>query len=189
LFRWCEACGIESDQTRGPSKKGNAGFLFGTCHPYFPIAWSDERNRLYDVLEIGFLTQDLPQFTDTGIIVPLLEEVGKVRGVAHFLFHQGRIQRFPEVREAFRQLVREARERGYVFWTGKQINDWERARRTVRIIGATEDDSVILGGSALADEAAFWRPLREGEQATPGDVVEMRFGVLCKRIKGSVSQG
>jgi hypothetical protein len=42
LFQWCESCGIESDQTRGPSKLGAAGFLFGTCQPYYPMAWSNE---------------------------------------------------------------------------------------------------------------------------------------------------
>lgn len=188
LFQWCEDCGIESDQTRGPSKKGNAGFLFGTCHPYFPIAWSDERNRLYNVLEIGFLTQDLPQFTDTGVIVPFLEQVSHVRGVAHFLFHQGRIQRFPEVREAFRQVVKEARERGFTFWTCSQINEWERARRKVRIIGVTEDDSVILGTADHAAQAVFWRPLREDEQENQNEVIEMRFGIVCKRMSKSKSK-
>jgi hypothetical protein len=183
LFEWCEACGIESDQTRGPSKKGNVGFPFGTCQPYFPIAWSNDRNRLYDVLEIGFLTQDIPQFTGCGVIVPFLDEVEKVRGVAHFLFHQGRIQRFAEVRDALRQVVREALDKGFTFWTGKQINDWERARRTVHIVGAEEDGSVIVKADDQAEKAAFWRPLRDDEQADPGDVVETRFGILCKRMR------
>src|SRR5690606_23770950 len=83
LFRWCEANGIASDQTRGNSKRGNIGYLFGTCHPYFPIAWSDERNRFYDVLEISFLYGDFLH-VDTSIIPPFLEQAIRVEGIAHF---------------------------------------------------------------------------------------------------------
>lgn len=188
LFQWCEACGIESDQTRGPSKQGNAGFLFGTCHPYFPIAWSNERNRFYNVLEIGFLTQDLPQFTDVGVIVPFLEEVSKVKGVAHFLFHQGRLQRFPEVRDALRLVVKEARERGFTFWTGGQINNWERERRNIRIIGISEDGNVLVNGDS-SQKAVYWRPLSSEEQPQPDDVIEMKFGLMCKRLSSSKYNG
>ncbi|WJH32778.1 hypothetical protein N6H14_21200 [Paenibacillus sp. CC-CFT747] len=83
FYRWCEERQIEVDQTRGPSKKGNVGFLFGTCQPYFPISWADENNRLYPVLEIGFLTQDMdchPLWADSSIIVPFLEGVREVEG-------------------------------------------------------------------------------------------------------------
>ena len=71
LFRWCEENGVASDQTRGNSREGERGTLFGTCHPYFPMAWFDERNRLYDVLEISFLYGDFLSL-DTSLIAPFL---------------------------------------------------------------------------------------------------------------------
>jgi hypothetical protein len=170
LFRWCEKYGIESDQTRGPSKKGNVGFLFGTCHPYRPIAWSDERNRLYNVLEIGFLTQDMDhgKWTDTSVIVPFLETVRSVEGVAHFLFHQVHLHQKPPVREAFKRTVREAKARGFEFWTGKRINDWERARRGLRIVSAADDGEISVAAKtdeAEKLEAVLYIPIPEGADA------------------------
>ncbi|KQX48856.1 MULTISPECIES: hypothetical protein [unclassified Paenibacillus] len=186
LFQWCEECGIESDQTRGPSKLGAAGFLFGTCQPYYPMAWSNESNRLYDVLEIGFLTQDIPQFTDASVIVPFLEEVEKVRGVAHFLFHQGRIHRSPEVREALLQTAHIAKERGFTFWTGRQINNWERKRRQMRITGLDEIGNVMIiteNNEHDAENAVFWRPMLMEEEQEAEQLVEQRFGVKCVKLK------
>lgn len=186
LFQWCEECGIESDQTRGPSKSGAAGFLFGTCQPYYPMAWSNENNRLYDVLEIGFLTQDIPQFTDPSVIVPFLEEVEKVRGVAHFLYHQGRIHSSPEVREALLQTVHIAKERGFTFWTGGQINNWERKRRQMRITGLDEKGNVIIR-SEIDDhgieKAIFWRPIFSEEEPGSDQIIKERFGIKCVQLK------
>ncbi|MBA4542190.1 hypothetical protein H1164_04650 [Thermoactinomyces daqus] len=191
LFRWCEACGIMSDQTRGPSKKGNVGFLFGTCHPYFPIAWSDERNRIYDVLEIGFLTQDLDHFrlADSSLIVPFLEQVRRVQGVAHFLFHQVHIYRQPLVREALRKVVAEAKQRGFVFLTGKQINDWERARRRVRIEGMNADGSVCLSSDTDLDDLVIWVPLPRSHLRRSDGSAVMKFGVPCVRRVVTVKAG
>jgi hypothetical protein len=59
FFRWCEEAGIESDQTRGPSKHGTIGFPLGGSQPYFPL--DDERHgsRFLRVLEVNLQTQDL----------------------------------------------------------------------------------------------------------------------------------
>lgn len=56
FFEWCQRRGIQLDQSKGPSKTGEAGFNFGTCHPYFPI---DPKGRPIDVLELPTLSQDL----------------------------------------------------------------------------------------------------------------------------------
>jgi hypothetical protein len=183
LFDWCEKHGIASDQTRGPSKKGNVGFLFGTCHPYFPIAWADRRNRFFDVLEIGFLTQDLnlPHLSDAGIIRPLLERAAEVGGVAHFLFHQTHIHSSPSVRDAFRQVVAEARRLGFPFWTGRQVNDWVRARRKVRIVDVRADGAPVLNAAPSVPGLVVWVPVPENTPSDGSGRMERKFGVPCRK--------
>ena len=179
LFEWCEKHGIQADQTRGPSKRGNIGFLFGTCHPYFPIAWFDRKNRLYDVLEISFLTQDLDHrsLADSSVIVPFLEQVRKAEGAAHFLFHQIHIHQQPKVNQAIRSVVAEARKKGFAFWTSAEINDWERRRRNIRITGISPDGQVEFQGEAGTGGVVVWvpEPFASGQE-------EVRCGVPCKKI-------
>lgn len=181
LYVWCENNGIQVDQSRGPSKKGNVGFLFGTCHPYFPIAWADEKNRLYDVLEIGFLTQDLNHNTlsDVSVIQPFLNGVKLVNGVAHFLFHQHHIYNQPKVKEAIIQLITTAKEQGFTFWTSKQINDWERARRSVTIDGTSRSGIKV---TSLDEESDFLLliPVADNDES---DLVVKRFGICCKQVR------
>lgn len=188
LFQWCESCGIESDQSRGGSKKGNLGFTFGTCQPFFPIALSDEKNRVYNVLEVGFMTPDLElkKWGDRSIVIPILEQVAKVQGVAHFLFHQFHIYHQEVVRDAFRYVVEEARKRGFVFWTNEEINRWVRARRKVAISGLTADgypvtDNVTIeGGRVIA-----WVPVMDGNSdnldSSDGEIKE-HYGVACRKV-------
>lgn len=179
LFRWCETYGIIADQTRGPSKRGNVGSLFGTCHPYFPIAWLDEGNRLYDVLEIGFLTQDIdyPGLADSTIIRPLLEESRRRRGVAHFLFHQRHIHRLPDVREALREVVRQAKSMDFVFWTGRQVNDWTRLRREIVLEPSGDRLGVRTPAGGNGVEAVVLVPVAVvGDEAGANSTLE-RYGI------------
>ncbi len=182
LFQWCEETGIVVDQTRGPSKGGNVGFLFGTCHPYFPIAWSDEDNRLYDVLEIGFLTQDMGiglPWADDSIIAPLLARTMSVEGVAHFLFHQVHIHTKPKVVEAFNRIVREARQAGFVFWTSAQIYEWEIRRRRIRITGVEESGRALFAAGTACSDAVVWVPIHANAEKQGYE--EVRFGVRCMK--------
>ncbi|WP_127578755.1 hypothetical protein [Paenibacillus koleovorans] len=183
LFRWCEKHGIESDQTRGPSKRGNVGMPFGTCHPYFPIAWNDEQNRVYNVLEVGFFTQDmnLSSWADDSIIEPMLSQAEKVDGVAHFLFHQYHVLRKEEVRAAFRHVVKEAHARGFVFWTGSELNAWERARRQVKIESCGSGEAV-LSGTEQAKGIQVWLPVT-ADEATSTEGIAVKFGVPCRKAE------
>ncbi|MEK4083061.1 hypothetical protein [Psychrobacillus sp. FSL K6-1415] len=185
LYTWCENNGIQVDQSRGPSKKGNIGFLFGTCHPYFPIAWADEKNRLYDVLEIGFLTQDLNHNTlsDVSVIQPFLDGVKRVNGVAHFLFHQYHIYHQPKVREAIVQLITTARTQGFTFWTSKQINDWERSRRGLTINGIRSSGDIKVTSRDGENDFMLLIPIAEDYASADDEVIVQRFGVNCKQVQ------
>lgn len=180
LFRWCEAAGIESDQTRGPSKKGNVGFLYGTSHPYFPAAWADEGNRRYNVLQVGFLTPDMNtgKWSDDAFIAPALDTVAKTEGVAHFLFHQIHLHSREEVRRAYRKWAEEAKARGFRFLTNREINDWERARRAFDVTAVDASGRPATSGAAAPSGTIVWLPV--AEEACAGDE-SIRYGVPCRK--------
>jgi peptidoglycan/xylan/chitin deacetylase (PgdA/CDA1 family) len=128
FFAWCEKRGIQLDQSKGPSKTGEAGFNFGTSHPYFPISFD---GQLSPVLELTTHTQDLGIFAPESLGRPLLLAALKHHGVAHFLFHPAHFGK-PQTAPAMEAIVRLGKEHGMEWWTSRQINDWVRARRTVR---------------------------------------------------------
>jgi hypothetical protein len=177
LFQWCEANGIESEQSRGNSKKGSVGYLYGTAHPYFPMAWNDEHNRFYNVLQIGFHYGDFLQ-CDASMIPALLEQAARVRGIAHFVFHQIHVHRKEPIRAFLREYVAAARRMGFTFWTGQQINEWERTRRAWLHTVINEDGTLLSQSSdSQLEEAVFWIPCEESSEQY--DHKEMRFGMLC----------
>lgn len=195
LFGWCEDCGIRVDQTRGPSKLGDRGFLFGTCHPYRPVAWHDERNRLYDVLEVGFLTQDLDLSDHWGrsdVLYPLLDQVQRVSGVAHFLFHQVHIHRSEQVRQALSTLINEARSRGMPWWTSAQVGAWERARRGVSLrLSKDNEGRTTIEASSRSElrNAVIYIPAGLDNAGESSEGTVLRWGFRCRRVVCDLKPG
>ena len=130
FLRWCEEAGINSDQTRGPSKQGATGFPLGGSQPYFPLDDEADSPRLLNVLEINMLTQDLVVVCPPEYGRQLLDSVLRHHGVAHFLFHPAHILK-PRVAEALCDLVDYGRSQGLEWWTNEQIYQWETLRRSV----------------------------------------------------------
>lgn len=184
LFEWCEEGGIRAEQSRGPSKKGNLGFIFATCHPYRPVAWANDANRRYGLLEMGFLTPDMNtgKWGDDTLIIPLLSRVAAVEGLAHFLFHQIHLHEREAVRRAFKLFVEEAGRRGFSFMTGAQASAWERLRRSIALEAVSEDGTVTLGAgsSARGHGATVLTPAPAAAAGRALDVEE-RYGVPCRR--------
>ena len=134
FFRWLEEAGIQADQSKGPSKKGNVGFIFGGSHPWFPM---DEKDgRFIDVLEINLQTQDLA-LTCPYIVGPsVVDQALKHNGIAHFLFHPAHVLK-PGIADAMKNVVNYGKDKGLEWWTSREINIWERGRRNVRLSDAT----------------------------------------------------
>lgn len=145
FFRWCEEKEIQSDQTFGPSKTGSIGFSHSGSHPWFPI--DDENDgRFIDILEICMLTQDLvvvcPEYYGKRLVNSVLGHYG----VAHFLFHPAHIEKNingVNVADALRNVVRYAQEKGMEWMTNRDINNWERERRSVKVIDVDLSDETI----------------------------------------------
>lgn len=141
FFRWCESLGIRAEQSKGPSKRGTIGFMFGGSHPWRPLDDERERPRFLNVLTINLFSQDLvsddaPLDWHGGIIPVsigewLIQQTVRMGGVAHFLFHPAHVQRIGTMK-ALERLVSVGRELGMEWWTSKQIERWLRQRRQVR---------------------------------------------------------
>ncbi len=143
-WRWMEAAGITVDQCKGPSKKGNCGFLFGGSHPWFPIEDPAHGSRLLDVLEINLFAQDLIVAAPPELAEPLISRTRARGGVAHFLFHPAHVAK-PGVADAMGHAITFARQQGMPWWTSDRIGRWERGRRQVRL---------SVGGGRLRATAA-----------------------------------
>ncbi len=139
FFEWCARRGIGLDQSKGPSKVGEAGFNFGTCHPYFPI---DPRGNRMDVLELPTLTQDLNVFAPDALLDPLVNAVARCHGVLHLLFHPAHVDK-PGIADTILKAVQCAQQAGMEWWTARRINEWERARRTVRWKGYSVENGTL----------------------------------------------
>ena len=116
------------DQSKGASKTGEAGFNFGTCHPYRPVT---PDGRVLPILELPTPTQDLHVFAPEELVAPLLRAVTRHYGILHLLFHPAHVDK-ANVADSLVRAVRSGRDAGLEWWTGRQIVEWEEARRGVR---------------------------------------------------------
>jgi hypothetical protein len=135
FFDWCVNAGIQLEQSKSPSKTGECGFTFGTCHPYFPVTF---RGRMIDCMELCTHVWDMPVWAPMEVFEALLLSVKRHHGIVHHLCHPAHTIK-PPVAQAVRRVVKRAREEGMEWWTSRQINDWERARRGVRVERCASD--------------------------------------------------
>lgn len=167
FFRWCEQVGIQCDQSKGPSKRGTLGYPFGGCHPWFPL---DSNGQFIDCLELNLQTQDLVVTCPESFGRYWVDQAARHHGVAHLLFHPAHIEK-PGVADALRNVVAYGCTRGFEWWTCAQVNDWERARRSVQLQSVETEKSGstyhFLADSSLKDATLlFMNVSKKGTQVT-----------------------
>lgn len=145
FFEWCEDFGIQLDQSHGPSKQGNIGFPFGSCHLSFPVT---DQGRMIDVLSLPLQTQDLAWTTPVANRDVMLDEAIDAHGVFHCLFHGSNISPLPEVRQAVLDTVVAVRDRGVRWWTSTELNTWERNRRQVDVTVHADGDGWLVSATS-----------------------------------------
>ncbi len=150
IWDWCLKHGIQLDQTKGASKTGEAGFNFGTCHTYFPVRFD---GSVIDVLELPTPTQDLVVFAPEAIFEPLLAQAKKNHGVLHLLFHPAHFHN-DAVAAAMATAIRRGKQEGLEWWTARQLNAWERARRGVSV-KKIENNTLTLHADAELKDATI----------------------------------
>lgn len=138
FYRWLVDEGIQADQTKGPSKKGNVGYPHGSCQPWFPF--DPTSGEPIDVVEIPLQFQDLWLTAPAYLAETTIVQARRHHGVAHFLFHQVHLQTKPEVAATMLATIDLGRRQGLEWWTSARINDWERRRRQIRLAMRTTAD-------------------------------------------------
>jgi hypothetical protein len=153
FLEWCGRRGIQLDQSKGVSKTGEAGYNFGSCHPYLSFAMDGTR---IDVLELPTVTQDFIVFIPEAFFETLLKGALRVHGILHLLFHPAHMDK-AGVAESLKNSVRRGTEAGLEWWTAARINNWERARRAFHWTGYAKEG---------ADERFTFRPGQPMKDAT-----------------------
>jgi len=85
--------------------------------------------KMYNVFELCTATQDLIMTAPIAVGDMILNGAFRHYGVAHFLFHPAH-STVPAVADAMFYVLAQGKARGLEWWTCREFNAWERARRT-----------------------------------------------------------
>lgn len=187
FFEWLVRRGIRLDQSKGASKSGEAGFNFGTCHIYRPVA---PDGRILDVLEMPTVTQDLEVFAPAALLGPVLQAVRARHGILHLLFHPAHIET-AGVADTLRAAIDRARALGMEWWTAARIAGWERARRRAEWSHSARSGAVLRVVDPLPEACVMLltdsdSPVTvNGTEAACGDVERWGFRFRSVRINGA----
>ena len=100
----------------------------------------------------------------------------------HLLFHPAHFHR-DEVADAMSTAIRRGKQEGLEWWTARQLNAWERARRKIRLTEFAEK-SVTLASDEPLEDATI---LRLAPNKSVGDFTAygFNFAAIISRIAGA----
>lgn len=197
FYGWCQAAGIQMDQSKGPCQTGEAGYLFGTSHLYVPVG---PDCKPFDVFELCTATQDIVMTVPISVADMILNAAFEHYGIAHFLFHPAH-STIPAVADAMMYVLAQGKTRGLEWWTARDISAWECARRTATWSAYAAEDKDGHGKASvafrterpLAGATVLWlapdkaQSTLDGKSQAPQTVE--RWGVPFQVTTGDVQPG
>lgn len=168
FYDLAESTGVKLSLSKGGRQPGTTGFLFGTCHLFFP---QRKDGTPYRVAELPYSAHLPGLAAPHESLGPLIDTVGSRYGCFHVGLRSDYVQSETAV-SCLRTLFAAARQNHFAFLTPEQIYDFERSRRTIKhkawvdgdrcflslIPGASiEDLSLLVAGAGLDATASGQR--------------------------------
>lgn len=133
FYELAERAGSRLSVSKGGRQAGTAGFLFGTCHPFFPT----RRDGAAHLISEQPYTVFMPgQVTPEAVSIAILEHTLARAGCLHVALTPEALSNSDGF-SALKRLLSECRQHRAEFLLPEEIYKFERARRSVRIIART----------------------------------------------------
>lgn len=134
FYEWCEEAGIRIEQSKGGTKLGNKGFLFGTCHPYRPVK-QEEIPRILNVWSVPTAAWDPPRPYRCTLeeAKALIGSSASVHGIAHFLVHPELLKESEDLGKVMVELAEYGLQMGLEWWTARELYHWLSAKEQAEV--------------------------------------------------------
>jgi hypothetical protein len=136
FYAMCEGSGARISLSKGGRQPGTSGFLFGTCHPFFPLKRDGS----------PFLAAELPYLVFMpGIETPIpvaeavLERAVQANGAYQVTLDLG-MKGIEEAVDVVRRLLAVSKQKRMEFMKPGDVYRFEKARRTLKVFLKAADD-------------------------------------------------
>lgn len=141
FYAMCQRSGARVSVSKGGRQAGTAGFLFGTCHPFFPRR-SDGSDYL--VSEMPY-TAYMPGMVTDDAVCDAIFSTTLARGGCFHMVSRPEVTADTVANASLRRLISVCRQNRVEFVSPEQTWRFEKARRSLRRVMTTvNDDSQLL---------------------------------------------
>ncbi len=149
FYDMCEVGGARVSVSKGGRQAGTAGFMFGTCHPFFSRK-ADTSSRL--VMEIPYQIYMPGEVVSDAVCDALFAQNLNHSGCLHFVAAPKNITN-SNISNSIRRIIINGRSNRMVFIKPEQALDYEKARRAMRRVAnhVDREGQVVLIPDANID--------------------------------------
>jgi hypothetical protein len=134
-YGMCEAAGARVSISKGGRQPGTSGFLFGTCHPFFPTRVD---GTSYFALEIPYSVFRPGVSTPNSAAAELLARTASVHGCFQIVSHPECVRDAAEA-DSLRRLLSLCKQNRLEFMLPQDVYAFEHGRRKLRVAQKTFD--------------------------------------------------